>query len=109
MKEHRNISVIHGVLEDELERNLRVQRRYLDEIFKLPKGSIMLRQIGNRKYYYLKYRINEKVVTKYLGKYEEYDISDITKEIDRRKYLENTLKNLKSEELKILKALKRGI
>ena len=109
MKKHKNISVIHGILEDELERNIRMQKRYLDEISKLPKGSIMLRQIGNKKYYYLKYRIDEKVITEYLGKYDEYDVSDIAEKISKRKYLENTVKNLKNENINILKALKQGV
>ena len=99
-------TVIRGVLEEELERNGRMKKRYLDEIEQLPKGSVMLRKIGNQEYFYLKYRENNKVISKYIGQKTEIDIKEIKEKILKRKHIEGVLKNLSLEEKEILKALR---
>ena len=99
-------TVIRGVLEEELERNGRMKKRYLDEIEQLPKGSVMLRKIGNQEYFYLKYRENNKVISKYIGQKTEIDIKEIKEKILKRKHIEGVIKNLSLEEKEILKALR---
>lgn len=106
MKKHNESTIIRGVLEEELERNSRIKKRYIDEIEQLPKGSILLRKIGNQKYYYLKFRENRKVVSKYIGQENEIDIKELEEKIRKRKHIEAVLKNLVLEEKEILKALR---
>lgn len=102
----RKTTVIRGVLEEELARNERMKNRYMIELEKLPKGSIILRKIGNQEYYYLTYRENKKVVAKYIGKKEETDIEELHDSIKKRKHLLEVIKNLKQEEKEIRKALR---
>jgi len=102
----KKITVIHGVLEEELKRSKRMKDRYIIEIEKMPKGSLLLRKIGNKEYYYLKYRENNKTVAKYVGKKSEVNVEELEKQLKKRKYLESVIKNLKLEEKEILKALR---
>ena len=106
MKKYAESTIIRGVLEEELERNSRIKIRYMDEIEQLPKGSILLREIGNQEYYYLKFRENKKVVSKYIGQKNEVDIKELEEKIKKRKHIEAILKNLVLEEKEILKALR---
>lgn len=101
-----NKTVIHGVLEEELDRNIRMKKRYNEELEKLPKGSLLLRKIGNQEYYYLKYRENRKNIAKYIGKKNEIDVQELEEKIKKRKHLEEVLKNLNQEENEIKKALR---
>lgn len=65
------------------------------EISKLPKGSIKKRKIGNRFYYYLQYRDNNKVIHKYLGKNNpEEIINKIEKRNSLSKELKKTIESL---------------
>ena len=101
-----NSSVVHGVLQDELERNRRMQSRYRKEIDQLPKGALYLRKINQHQYYYLNYRENGKVVAKYLGKYEAVDVENIKKKLSERKHYEELLKKLSDEEKFIINIIK---
>lgn len=99
-------SVIRHVLEEELERNIRIAQRYKKELEILPKGSIVKRKIANKEYYYLSYREGKKVITKYIGKIEQVNIEEIKRNLDKRKHIAEVLRNLKQEEKEIRKALR---
>lgn len=101
-----NNSVVYGVLQDELERNRRMQARYHKEIDQLPKGSLFQRKIGGHQYYYLSYRDQSKVVSKYLGKLDDKNVEDMKKQVAERKRYEDLLKKLRSEEKFITKAIR---
>ena len=60
--------VIKSILREELENSLRMQKRYEQELAKLPKGSLVKRVIKEHEYYYLVYRENGKVRSVYRGK-----------------------------------------
>ena len=98
--------IIKNILEEELERNSRMTKRYKKELEHLPRGSIVKRKIGNNEYCYLSYRENNKVISKYIGKINEIDISELQKELNKRKDIENILKKLKIEKDDIEKMLK---
>ncbi|MDP3447185.1 MAG: hypothetical protein Q8S22_03890 [Eubacteriales bacterium] len=99
-------SVVYGVLQDELDRNRRMQARYRQEIDQLPKGSLFLRKIKQHQYYYLNYREQDKVIAKYLGKRDDVQIEDIKKLIAERRRYEDLLKKLSREEKMLMKALR---
>ncbi len=105
MKSNIEKSVVSVVLEEELDRNARMANRYLIELQKLPKGSIYKRKLGNQAYYYLKFRDSGNSVNKYLGNTNTTDISKISKEINKRKHIENVVKRLEKERREIVKAL----
>ena len=100
-----NGSVVKGVLQDELDRNRRMQARYQQEINQLPKGSLYLRKINHQQYYYLNFRQDDKVIAKYVGKRDDAKIEAVKKGISERKHYEELLKKLSSEEKWLLKAL----
>jgi len=63
--------VIKGVLAEELENSLRMQKEYNRALKKLPKGCLAIRRIRGHEYYYLVKRINDKVKYIYKGKISE--------------------------------------
>jgi hypothetical protein len=99
-------SVVYSVLQDELDRNRRMQIRYRAEIGQLPRGSLFQRKIGKHQYYYLNYRDKNKVVSKYLGKLDQFKAEDMKKSISERKRYEDLLRKLRSEEKFIEKAIR---
>lgn len=105
MKSNRD-SIVLGVLQDELERNQRMQSRYQKEIDQLPKGALFKRSIKGHQYLYLNYRDKKKVVSKYLGKLDAIEVEDIQKRVSERKRYEDLLKKLRDEENILTKALR---
>ena len=98
-------SVLKGVLEEELERNLQKQRVFSNELAKYPKGSLVVVMVHGDQYLYRKYRDGDKIVSIYVGPIK----SEETKKayVDRDKYikLKQDIKDLKEEEKKLRKAL----
>ena len=99
-------SVVAGVLQDELDRNRRMQARYRQEIAQLPKGSLYLRKINHQQYYYISIRQKDKIVAQYQGKSDDVKIPEIKQKIEQRKHYEAILKKLSNEEKLLLKALR---
>ena len=91
--------VIKGVLKEELANSLRMKKRYERELAKLPKGSLVKRNIKGHEYYYLVYRENGKFKSIYKGK--------SVRDEDLKKYQE--AKNLRSKYRKALSQLKKQI
>jgi len=60
--------VIKSVLKEELANSLRMKKRYEGELSRLPKGSLVKRNIKRHKYYYLVYREKGKFKSIYKGK-----------------------------------------
>lgn len=75
---------------------------YCRELEILPKGSIKTKKIKNRSYYYLVYRDDNRVITKYLGK-DESSLAHVKEQLTRRKQVEEIIKKLKEEKAQIKK------
>jgi len=99
------MTVIEGVLQEEKERNLLMQKTYLQEISALPKGYIVKKSRQSGDYYYLNYRTGNKVVSDYLGTDIE-KVNQIEQAIAKRKRLEATIKRLKLEFKQITRVVK---
>ena len=100
--------VIKGVLKEELENSLRMKERFEEELAKLPKGSIVRRNINGNEYYYLIYRQDGKFRSIYKGKSvpdEELKKYKQAKE-QRAKYRHN-LSKLKKQ-IRYLEGILRG-
>ena len=78
------MSVLEEVLEEEYGRSVRLIRHMQSEIDSLPKGSIRVRSIRGREYYYLNYRVVDKVKSDYIRASE---VNEIREKIERRKKL----------------------
>ena len=68
--------------------------KYQQEQDRLPKGSISEKVVGNRVYYYLKYREGKKVLSQYISKSQ---IGEIREQIEKRKHIEAMIKSLQEE------------
>jgi len=68
--------------------------KYEETLRKLPKGSLSSRRVGSRTYYYLKYRENGKVISKYVPSNQA---DEIRSGIEKRKHIESMLLSLGKE------------
>lgn len=63
------MKVIKSVLEEELANSLAMEKNYIRELAKLPKGSLIQKQVKGHRYYYLVLRDEGKVQFVYKGKH----------------------------------------
>ena len=98
-------SVLKGVLEEELERNLQKQRVFSKELTKYPKGSLVVVKVHGDQYLYRKYRDGDRVVSIYIGPVSSIEAKKAYE--DRNKYikLKQDIKDLKLEEKKLRKVV----
>ena len=81
------MEILNGVLKEEFERLKNLKKQYVQEMSKLPKGSLIRKQINGNIYYYLNYRDGKKNVFKYIGKLSKDEIKDFKSKIDKRRKL----------------------
>lgn len=79
-------------------------QKYREEYENLPKGAISEKVVGDKTYYYLKYRDGKKVVSKYVSK---ADIDTLREQVEKRKHIEVMIKSL-MEELNIANKVLEG-
>jgi len=101
--EYNRSKIMNGVLDEEYERLVKLEKFYTEEIQKLPKGSIMERKINGKSYFYLKFRDQTgKVISKYIKK---ADLFGISSQINERKRMYNLLKQIIVDRKVLAKAL----
>lgn len=88
------MNMILTVIYREKERIEYMLAEYKEKRRCLPKGSISEKVVGERVYYYLKYRDGKRVVSQYIGKAQ---INDIRKQLEKRKHIEAMIKSLQEE------------
>ena len=98
--------IIKGILEDELERNKRMLKTYMDKYEAIRKGSIFVRTKGSGQYCYLNYRDGSRVVSEYIGSPDSPEVQDIKEQIEERKRVKQIIKDMKLEQKEIERALK---
>jgi hypothetical protein len=98
------VSVVEGVLREERDRNLEMQRVFQRELAGLPRGSLVIQKIGNNDYCYLKYRENGKLVSRYVGRADQHQAA-LEAQIVQRKKLEAALRRIKYD----LKVISRAV
>jgi len=98
-------TVVYGVLKEEKQRNLEMQKIHSEELALLRKGSISQKRVGTKTYYYLKYRQGERVISEYIGS-DPQVVKSIKLELERRKRLQAVMKRLKEEHKQICKVVK---
>jgi hypothetical protein len=91
--------VLKGILKESLDYYLQSEKKIVDRLGGLPKGSVKKRRIGGKNYYYLQTREGPKVIHKYLGKNEPREIkakiSERTKLIKEVKRIRGMIKMLR--------------
>lgn len=99
-------SVLKGVLEEELERNLQKQRVFSNELAKYPKGSLVVVKVHGDRYLYRKYRDGERIISVYVGPIDSDEANKAYADRDKYIKLKQDIKDLKEEEKKLRKAVK---
>lgn len=97
---------IKGVLKEELDNSLRMKKRYEQELAKLPKGSLIKKNIKGRQYYYLLLREKGKVKFIYKGKNAS---SEMIKKYAEAKILRAKYRKLLSQVKKQIKFLRGSL
>ena len=97
-------NIIAEMLEEELDRNARAQAAYAAERERLPRGSVCVKVRGGRAYCYLKYRDGKRTVTEYAGTAPQVE-EELRAQVARRKEVEAAIRQLKSEQRYIERAL----
>ena len=83
-------------------RNIEIQERAINE--RCVRGYISKKYINNKEQYYLQHREGEKIVSQYI---RHEDLPSIEKSIKRRKFWEESIRELKKNMKQIEKALGR--
>lgn len=89
------MSTLMDIIQEEKERLENLLEFYQNEISKLPRGYISLKNINNNKYYYQSFREGKKVKTIYIGDESSEKLMDIKNKIEERKKLEKLYKQAK--------------
>jgi hypothetical protein len=84
--------ILKDILSESREYYFDLEKRLKARLAQLPKGSLLKRRIGKQDYYYLKFRQEGKVISKYLGKHEP---EGLAKDIKERRLIERQLKEVR--------------
>ena len=101
------MGVIKGVLREELNNSLRMQGDYEQELKKLPRGSLVKKNIKGRDYYYLLMREAGKVKFIYRGKVSDDEVEKYREVKVLRARYRNLLSKVKKQ-VKYLRSSLRG-
>ena len=98
---------IKSVLKEELKNSVQMQKSYERELAKLPKGSLVKRNIKGHEYYYLVYREEGKVRSIYKGKVSQSEIQKYKSAKEYRAKYRKLLSQVKVQ-IRFLRRVLRG-
>lgn len=99
------MSIVNGILKEELERLERLQSKYSAMLDALPKGSLRKKKIGQKIYFYLISRNGEQVVTKYLCQSDSPKAKSFEEQDAKRRNLKSKVKSVKEDIAEIRRSL----
>lgn len=100
------MKILNGVLNEELDRLNKLKKNYEKQIAKLPKGSLIRKNVKGNIYYYLNYRQEKKKIFKYIGKLPRKELGNLLDKIEERRKLEKLNKQVKKDIKKLEKMIK---
>ena len=100
------MKILNSVLNEELDRLNKLKKNYEKQIAKLPKGSLIRKNIKGNIYYYLNYRQEKKKIFKYIGKLSRKELENLLDKIEERRKLEKLNKQVKKDIKKLEKMIK---
>lgn len=100
------MKILNSVLNEELDRLNKLKKNYEKQIAKLPKGSLIRKNIKENIYYYLNYRQEKKKIFKYIGKLPRKELENLLDKIEERRKLEKLNKQVKKNIKKLEKMIK---
>jgi hypothetical protein len=99
--------VIKGVLAEELNNSLRMQKEYESALNKLPEGCLVKKNIRGHHYYYIVIRDGKKINHIYRGKSSEKEIQKFSEAKQLRIKYRNNLSKVKKQ-VRFLRGVLRG-
>lgn len=90
------MAVLKEMLEEEKERLIKMKKFYMDKILELPKGSIVFKSRGEKKYPYLVYREGKKIKTDYM-KINSEQLKELKLKIKKRRKYFKILKEIEKD------------
>lgn len=99
------MSVVNGILKEELERLERLQAKYSAMLEALPKGSLRKKKIGQKIYFYLVSRKGDRVVTEYLCQGDSPKAKSFEEQDAKRRGLKSKVKGVKEDIAEIRRSL----
>lgn len=100
------MSVLKGVLLEELNRVRKNINSYESLLSSLPKGCLIEQRIHGKAYCYRKRREGSLVLSEYIGASESAEAKKAHEDYLERKRIEKNLRALKKEEARLVKALR---
>ncbi len=85
---------LRNILMEEYERKIKNRKLYRKKLDALPKGSLVEKKRNNHSYFYLAYREDGKVVTKYI---KAAELNDLRKSIGKRNNIKAQCKSLSKQ------------
>jgi len=98
---------IKGVLAEELENSIRMQKDFESALNQLPKGCLVKKKIHGNDYFYVVQRQGKKVIHLYKGKSSAEEIEQFREAKKLRARYRNSLSKLKKQ-VRFLKGALRG-
>lgn len=99
--------VIKGLLAEELDNSLNLQKEYEASLKKLPQGCLVEKDIRGNIYYYIVIRKGKKLINRYCGKLPVKEINRYKEAKELRAKYRNALSKVKKQ-VKYLKGALRG-
>ena len=100
------MSVLEGVLKEELERIQRNIASYESLLASLPKGYLFEQRLKSKIYCYRKRREGDKIVSEYVGPIGSPEAKKAVEDYEQRKRIDKNLRMMRKEEARLLKALR---
>lgn len=100
------MSILTDVLKEEYDRSCRIKAAVERELSELPKGSISKKIIKGKLQYYLQYRIDGKMQSKYIN---QNDLTELKKKLAIRKELKAGLKVTIADIARLEKVLRKEL
>ena len=94
--------MILSTILQEKERIDRMLAKYQEELEMLPKGTISEKKVKQSTYFYLKYREEKKVISKYIP---QKDVETVREQVEKRRHVETMIRSLQEERAIAEKAL----
>lgn len=99
------MSIVFSILKEELDRLNKLAEKYDHEIMKLPLGSLSIKKRYNKKFAYLAFRANNKVIFKYLGKPDSQKVAAILEKLKQKQQYQQKIKKIQDDIKDISKAI----
>lgn len=99
------MSIIKGVLEEELQRLKQLTEEYEKQLSAIQKGSISRKKRNNNVYLYWAFRENDKIKFKYIGTEDSEAGKNALEDRNKRIKYQTLLKKVKSDIKEIKRAL----